>query len=86
MKIVKNNKRISVLELIKFFAAIAIVFFHAGLDDHWEHLWLLVSYSFSLRAISISSCRLQPQFFYLIEPYYSLTPSIFAHLKLAAYM
>lgn len=33
MKIVKNNKRISVLGLIKFLAAIAIVYFHARLDD-----------------------------------------------------
>ena len=46
MKIVKNNKRISVLGLIKFLAAIAIVYFHARLDDHWEHLWLLVELFF----------------------------------------
>lgn len=46
MKIVKNNKRISVLGLIKLLAAIAIVYFHARLDDHWEHLWLLVGLFF----------------------------------------
>lgn len=49
MRIVKNNKRISVLGLIKFFAAIAIVYFHTLPTDpstHWWHLWLLVELFF----------------------------------------
>lgn len=49
MRIVKNNKRISVLGLIKFFAAIAIVYFHTLPTDpstHWRHLWLLVELFF----------------------------------------
>ena len=46
MKIVKNNKRISVLGLIKFLAAIAIVYFHVRISDYWEHLWLLVELFF----------------------------------------
>lgn len=48
MKIVKNNKRISVLGLIKFLSAIAIVYFHVGISegDYWEHLWLLVELFF----------------------------------------
>ena len=46
MRIVQNNKRISVLGLIKFLAAIAIVYFHISTRDHWEHLWLLVELFF----------------------------------------
>ena len=46
MRIVKNNKRISVLGLIKFLAAIAIVYFHISTRDHWEHLWILVELFF----------------------------------------
>ena len=49
MRIVKNNKRISVLGLIKFFTAIAIVYFHTLPTDpstHWSHLWLLVELFF----------------------------------------
>lgn len=46
MKIVKNNKRISVLGLIKFLAAIAIVYFHVFPEGHWSHLWLLVEIFF----------------------------------------
>ena len=46
MRIVKNNKRISVLGLIKFLAAIAIVYFHVFPEGHWSHLWLLVEMFF----------------------------------------
>lgn len=46
MKIVKNNKRISVLGLIKFLATIAIVYFHIIPEGHWSHLWLLVEIFF----------------------------------------
>ena len=58
MRIVKNNKRISVLGLIKFFAAIAIVYFHTLPTDpstHWRHLWLLVELFFLLLDISHSN-------------------------------
>lgn len=46
MRIVKNNKRISVLGLIKFLAAIAIVYYHTDLGGHWNHLWILVELFF----------------------------------------
>lgn len=46
MRIVKNNKRISVLGLIKFLAAIAIIYFHVFPEGHWSHLWLLVEIFF----------------------------------------
>lgn len=48
MRIVENNKRISVLGLIKFLAAIAIVYYHTTvrMGDHWEHLWLFVELFF----------------------------------------
>ena len=46
MMIVKNNKRISVLGLIKFLAAIAIIYFHVFPEGHSSHLWLLVEMFF----------------------------------------
>lgn len=47
MRIVKNNKRISVLGLIKFLAAIAIIFHHAFINSgHGTHFWLFVDLFF----------------------------------------
>lgn len=46
MKIVKNNKRISVLGLIKFLAAIAIVFHHICIGARYVNLYILVEFFF----------------------------------------
>lgn len=47
MRIVKNNKRISALGLIKFLAAIAIILHHAFINSgHGTHFWLFVDLFF----------------------------------------